>query len=76
MVEPLFWGCVALLAYTYFGYPALVGLWARLAPRPLASSSDYRPRVAAIVVARNEAARIRARWRPAWRRTTRRIGCA
>ena len=61
MAEWLLWGCVALLAYTYFGYPALVGLWARLAPWPVASSPDYRPRVAVIVVARNEAARIRAK---------------
>lgn len=61
MLAPLFWGCVVLLVYTYFGYPALVGLWARLAPRPLASSSDDRPRVAVIVVARNEAGRIGAK---------------
>lgn len=61
MAEWLLWGCVALLAYTYFGYPALAGLWARLAPWPVASSPDYRPHVAVIVVARNEAARIRAK---------------
>lgn len=61
MAEALFWSCVGLLAYTYFGYPALIGLWARLAPRRVAASPDFRPRVAVIVVARNEADRIRAK---------------
>ncbi len=57
----LFWVCITLLIYTYLGYPALVGLWARLAPRPVAISSDHQPRVALIVVARNEVARIQAK---------------
>ncbi len=57
----LFWASVALLVYTYLGYPGLVGIWARLAPRPVASSRDYLPRVAIIVVARNEVQRIQAK---------------
>ncbi len=57
----LLWASVALLVYTYFGYPALVGLWARLAPHPVATSPDYLPRVAIIVVARNEVQRIHAK---------------
>ena len=61
MAAWLFWASVALLVYTYFGYPALVGLWARLAPHPVAASPDYLPRVAIIVVARNEVQRIQAK---------------
>ncbi|MHB1669891.1 MAG: glycosyltransferase family 2 protein [Thiomonas sp.] len=61
MAAWLLWVSIALLLYTYFGYPALVALWARLAPRPVAASPHYRPRLAMIVVARNEVARIRAK---------------
>ena len=61
MAAWLFWGCIALLLYTYFGYPALVALWARLAPWPVATSLHYQPRVVMIVVARNEVAGIQAK---------------
>ena len=27
--ETVFWGCAALLAYVYLGYPALLWAWAR-----------------------------------------------
>lgn len=57
----LFWVAVLLVLYPYAIYPAIVGLWARLAPRPPRADAAYRPRVAMIVVARNEAARIEAK---------------
>ncbi len=61
MAAWLLWTSIALLLYTYFGYPALVALWARLAPWPVATSPHYQPRLVMIVVARNEAARIQAK---------------
>ena len=35
----LFWGCVALVAFTYAGYPLCVLLQARFAPRPVADGA-------------------------------------
>lgn len=57
----LFWAAVLLVLYPYAIYPAVIGIWARLAPRPPRVDSHYRPRVAMVVVARNEAARIEAK---------------
>ena len=34
MVHFIFWFSLALLAYTYVGYPVAVALWARVFPRP------------------------------------------
>lgn len=53
----LFWTTVLLLGYTYLGYPALVWLWARLRPRPVARRR-LEPAVTLVVAAHNEAARI------------------
>ncbi|TCP09681.1 glycosyltransferase family 2 protein [Caldimonas thermodepolymerans] len=58
MSEVLFWLALVVLAYTYAGYPVLVWLWGRLAPKPVARA-DVRPSVAIVVVAHNEAARMR-----------------
>jgi biofilm PGA synthesis N-glycosyltransferase PgaC len=49
-----FWGSVGLVLYTYFGYPALMALWARLRPRPPRSSAGHTPSVSLIIVAFNE----------------------
>ncbi len=49
---------LAMLAYTFAGYPLLIALWARLRPRPAVRGSAQ-PSVAIIVVAYNEEARIR-----------------
>ena len=60
MIKALFWICVLLLAYTYFGYPALIGVWATLRPRP-PRRWGVEPRVSLVIVAYNEAARIEGR---------------
>lgn len=48
---------LAILAYTFVGYPLLIAMWARLRPRPVVRGSAQ-PSVAIIVVAFNEEARI------------------
>jgi poly-beta-1,6-N-acetyl-D-glucosamine synthase len=48
---------LAILAYTFVGYPLLIATWARLRPRPVVRGSAQ-PSVAIIVVAFNEEARI------------------
>src|SRR2546426_7799141 len=60
IVQFLFWASVLLLAYTYVGYPAVVFLWARLRPSPVARRR-WEPGVTLVVVAHNEALRIEAR---------------
>jgi cellulose synthase/poly-beta-1,6-N-acetylglucosamine synthase-like glycosyltransferase len=57
----LFWVCAVLLAYTFAGYQALIWTLARMRRRKPAASLPPPARVAAIVVACNEGARIRAR---------------
>ncbi len=54
----LFAGAVALVAYTFAGYPAIIAAWARLRPRPLRLDPAFRPRVSLIVAAYNEEAEI------------------
>lgn len=56
-------GALALLTYVFAGYPALIGLLARLRPRPVACDREHRPDVSLIVVAYNEAAVIEERLR-------------
>ena len=57
MAELAFLASFILVAYTYAGYPALAWLLAQVAPRPVARG-DFTPRLAIVVVAYNEAARI------------------
>lgn len=57
----LFWFALAVLAYTYAGYPLWLALRARLAPRPPQRRGGYLPRVAILVVVHNEAARVAAK---------------
>ena len=45
---------VLLLAYVYAGYPALIGLWARLRPRPV-RKGPFAGGVAVLIAAHNEA---------------------
>ena len=55
----LFWSSFAALAYTYLGYPLLIGALAKIAPRPFAKSRPAQPpTVTVILVAFNEEARI------------------
>ena len=44
-----------LLAYVYAGYPALIGLWARLRPRPV-RKGPFAGGVSVLIAAHNEAA--------------------
>jgi cellulose synthase/poly-beta-1,6-N-acetylglucosamine synthase-like glycosyltransferase len=46
---------VALVAYTYVGYPLLVGLFARFLARPIRASRDYEPTVSACLAVSNGA---------------------
>ncbi|HEY1771770.1 MAG TPA: glycosyltransferase family 2 protein [Gammaproteobacteria bacterium] len=56
----LLWFSVALLAYTYAGYPLLVRLWASFKPQQ-AVTGWMMPRLTLVVVAYNESQRIRQR---------------
>jgi len=57
IVEVVFTVGLALLAYTYLGYPALIWAFAQLFPRTVHRGA-CQPRVTVIIVAHNEAARI------------------
>ena len=56
----IFWIALLLLLHAYLGYPALIGAWALLRPRPAAKSARL-PRVTIVVVAHDEADRIGTR---------------
>ncbi len=56
----LFWTALALLAYTYILFPALVALRGLVRPRPY-RTADIEPPVSVIIAAYNEAAGIAAR---------------
>lgn len=53
----VFWSCLALVAWTYFGFPALLWLLARLRPRPVRAAERF-PSVSLVVCAHNEEASI------------------
>jgi poly-beta-1,6-N-acetyl-D-glucosamine synthase len=48
-------GSLGLVGYVFAGYPALIGLLARLRPRPVHHDARHRPTVSLVVVAYNEA---------------------
>jgi cellulose synthase/poly-beta-1,6-N-acetylglucosamine synthase-like glycosyltransferase len=52
-----FWGAVAVIAYTYAGFPLLVLARAAVRPRPF-RTGDVRPSVSVVIAAHNEAAAI------------------
>src|SRR5437588_10229823 len=60
-VEIAFWLCAACVAYTYALYPLLLGVWARLRPRPLRRLDAVPHSVSFVLCAHNEAARIEKR---------------
>ena len=60
MAETVFWVCLALLGYTYLGYPFLLWLWARSATRPVRKAPVV-PSVSVVIAARNEEAHIARR---------------
>jgi glycosyltransferase involved in cell wall biosynthesis len=53
----LFWAASALIGFTYVGFPVLVALRARLAPRPHATA-DITPAVSVIIAAHEEVGHI------------------
>jgi len=57
LTEFVFWAALAVLAYTYVGFPSLIWMLAQILPRAVRRGT-YQPRVAAIIVAHNEAASI------------------
>ena len=60
-VSRLFFGSVALILYTFVGYPALVAALARLRPKPLRTSPAFEPEVSLIIAAYDEEDVIAAR---------------
>jgi biofilm PGA synthesis N-glycosyltransferase PgaC len=53
--------CLALLAYTYVGYPLLIGALARLRPRPVRLHPEWQPTVTVCVAAYNVGRTIQAK---------------
>lgn len=54
MIEALFWLGAALVVYVYAGYPLLLLVWSRVAPRPVHPALTEPP-VSVIIAARDEA---------------------
>lgn len=52
-IAAVFWFCLAVCVYIYFGYPALLWIVSRVRPRPVAED-DVAPRMTIIVPAYNE----------------------
>ncbi|MGC9359423.1 MAG: glycosyltransferase family 2 protein [Anaerolineae bacterium] len=50
----VFWVCAGTIAYVYLGYPLIMALWARLAPRPH-ERAEILPPISLIIPAYNEA---------------------
>jgi cellulose synthase/poly-beta-1,6-N-acetylglucosamine synthase-like glycosyltransferase len=59
-MQTVLWLSIALLAYTYAGYPLLIRMWAGLKPRQ-AMTGWMMPRLTLVVVAYNESRRIKQR---------------
>jgi glycosyltransferase involved in cell wall biosynthesis len=60
IARALFWGSLAALGWTHAGYPAAMGVLARVRPRPVAKRAQT-PSVALVVSAHNEETVIRRR---------------
>lgn len=58
VAEAVFWFSIVLLAYTYVGYPLVLGVAGKLRPRRCSSDETYEPEVSFIVAAYNEEAAI------------------
>jgi glycosyltransferase involved in cell wall biosynthesis len=61
LLRGLFWGALGALAWTHAGYPAAVGLAARLRPRPVRKDPAATPTVTVVVAAHDEEAVIERR---------------
>ncbi len=53
----LFWCCLAVVAYAYFGYALCLAIYVRLRRQPVARARHY-PRVSVVIAARNEEANL------------------
>lgn len=60
MMALVLWASLAMVVYTYAGYPMLLWLWAKWRPRPM-QRGDAQPDVVMIIVGHNEAHRIEAK---------------
>jgi glycosyltransferase involved in cell wall biosynthesis len=60
IAKGLFWGSLGALAWTHVGYPAAMGVLARVRPRPV-RKADQTPSVALVISAHNEESVIRRR---------------
>jgi poly-beta-1,6-N-acetyl-D-glucosamine synthase len=60
VIEPVFWAAVAGLLYTFAGYPLLITMLARVAPRPVRRAS-VEPTVSVLIAAHDESRTIGAR---------------
>src|SRR5579871_2061594 len=63
LAEIGFWLCAALVAYTYAGYPALIGLTARLRGRPVRQGRPFAGSVSIVLTVYNEGRYIERRLR-------------
>ena len=54
MLDVVFWGSAFVVAYVYGGYPALLYVWSRLAPKPVHPQATEPP-VSVILAVRGEA---------------------
>lgn len=59
-LEMLFWGAIAVVLYTYLGYPALVWLLGAFWPRPV-HAAPVLPTITVLIAAHNEETRIAAK---------------
>lgn len=59
-MEALFWCAFTMVLYVYLGYPTILAVWARIAPRPV-HRSPITPGVSIVIAARNEAPALQAR---------------
>jgi biofilm PGA synthesis N-glycosyltransferase PgaC len=57
-MKAVFWLSVGIVFYAYFGYAALLWIWARLHPRPVQRGRNQ-PSVSVIMVVRNEETNLR-----------------
>lgn len=57
----LFWLCLALVAYAYFGYALWLWIVVRLRRRPICAQQNYQPSVSIVIAARNEEANLPAK---------------
>ncbi|MCC6995676.1 MAG: glycosyltransferase family 2 protein [Deltaproteobacteria bacterium] len=56
-----YWSSLAVVGYTYAGYPAAITALGKLRRRPVAGDPGYEPGLAIVMAAHNEAARIGAK---------------